>query len=509
MIPGTIDSKKMNAGVVTQSREMQMLRTRYFYLVPVAAMLAVGIFLGLASCGGGGGGGDSSAAAVAQFPVAISGNPRYLVDRTGKPFPILGRTAWFITSLSAADYRMFIDDTVAKRYNAIEFHVINHDPRGNHPPTDGNGNPPFARQLGSAAAYTSTSQVPDFTMPNEAYWSGVDALLAYAESKGVLCFMFPAYAGFGGGNQGWMQEMAANGATNMQTYGAWIATRYKNQRNIVWMAGGDQMIFSSTEQAAENGLLAGLRSVANQQSMYLSAEWTRGSIATDQTDFGAFMTLNGTYANSTDINNQGRRAYALGTMPAFLLEEPYDQEGADGNNVNPDATQPVRRFQWWGVLSNIGGYISGNGYVWPFRSTGVSPPTTDNWKLHLNTPGAQDMAHLNAFVRSISWYHLVPSGLGGMATLVTSGAGSLNGSDYVSAAATADGTLLVAYIPPANSAASIAINMSALGNVNRARWFDPTSGAFRSASGLPGGTFSLPAANAAGDNDWVLVLDKQ
>ena len=32
------------------------------------------------------------------------------------------------------DYRTFIDDTAARGYNAIELHVINHDPRGNHPP---------------------------------------------------------------------------------------------------------------------------------------------------------------------------------------------------------------------------------------------------------------------------------------------------------------------------------------------------------------------------------------
>src|SRR5690349_3122752 len=68
------------------------------------------------------------------FPVVVSSNRRYLQDQKGMPFPILGRTAWFVTSLSETDYRMFIDDTVAKGFNAIEFHVINHDPRGNRPP---------------------------------------------------------------------------------------------------------------------------------------------------------------------------------------------------------------------------------------------------------------------------------------------------------------------------------------------------------------------------------------
>ena len=62
---------------------------------------------------------------------------------------------------------------------------------------------------------------------------------SYCESKGILVFLFPAYVGFQGGEQGWMQEMVANGTAKMQSYGAWIATRYQNQKNLVWMMGGD------------------------------------------------------------------------------------------------------------------------------------------------------------------------------------------------------------------------------------------------------------------------------
>lgn len=44
------------------------------------------------------------ASAYAQYPVAfpvkISKDKRYLVDKNDKPFPILGRTAWFIITQS-------------------------------------------------------------------------------------------------------------------------------------------------------------------------------------------------------------------------------------------------------------------------------------------------------------------------------------------------------------------------------------------------------------------------
>ncbi|HWG96931.1 MAG TPA: DUF4038 domain-containing protein, partial [Nitrospira sp.] len=121
------------------------------------------------------------------FPLVVSANHRYLQDQNGVPFPILGRTAWFITSLPETDYKRFIDDTVAKGYNAIEFHVINHDRRGNHPPFGPNNTLPFTVKLDGSiwdgSLGGSNDQAPDLSQPSEVYWENVDALLTYAESK--------------------------------------------------------------------------------------------------------------------------------------------------------------------------------------------------------------------------------------------------------------------------------------------------------------------------------------
>src|SRR5882762_300689 len=219
-----------------------MFRSRAFLLVPVFVLLVLGTTLGLFACGGGGGSSSPNSSVHVAFPLTVSSNGRYLQDDNSVPFPILGRTAWFITSLSVADYKTFIDDTAAKGYNAIEFHVVNHDPRGNQPPFGANGTLlPFATRLdglpwtGSLTYGPNNSNInneaPDFSQPNVPYWTHVDALLAYAESKGLLCFMFPAYAGAVGTDEGWMAELVANGPTNnasarMQTYGAFIAARY-------------------------------------------------------------------------------------------------------------------------------------------------------------------------------------------------------------------------------------------------------------------------------------------
>ena len=427
----------------------------------------------------------------------------------------MGRTAWFITSLTPDEYGAFIDDSVAKGYNSIEFHVINHDGRGNNPPFNGNGDLPFLSNL-NGGVYTgiradqdgySSGLAPDFTTPNPAFWSYVDGLLDYAEAKNMAVFMFPAYVGAGGGtSQGWMTEMTANGQAKMQSYGTFIADRYKDRGNIVWMMGGDYGHFDASQLAAETGLLDGLRSVDGQSTLF-SAEWDSAVNATDQPDLGSQMNLNGVYDWGGNIFDQASAGYSYSpTTPAFLLEEPYDEEGPDGNSVNPNATQPTRRFHWWGWLGSIGGYISGNGYVWTFQP---------GWENHLNTQTAQDMARLNAFMQSYRWYDLVPSGLGGMKTLVTAGGGEGGGNNAtaVAASATPDGTLLIAYVPPAHTG-SVTIDMSALSGSVTARWYDPTNGSYTIVSGSPFANtgpraFTTPGDNSAGQADWVLVLTRE
>jgi hypothetical protein len=465
------------------------------------------------------------------------------VDQNDTPFPIMGRTAWFVVSLSIGDYHTFIDDTAARGYDAIELHVVNHDPRGHNPPFNGNGDRPFLNRLngtiwdGSLNYGNINSEAPDFTTPNETYWSFVDGFLAYCESRGILVFLFPAYVGYVGGSQGWMQEIVANGTSKMQSYGAWIATRYRNQRNLVWMMGGDMGTppdtFNGPQTAVENALLTGLKSVTGQQSVFFSAEWDSGSIATDQTSFGSQMTLNGAYAHTGDVNTQGRRAYAHSPAePSFYLEGPYDQEGRDGNGWNSAAIQPIRRFQWWGWLSTIGGYVVGNGYVWPFNAPGrqnmnwwgwlstiggyvvgkgqVWPFNAPGWQNHLDTQCTRDMTRLNAFMRSIAWYDLVPSGLNGMRTIIAAGGSSVDSSNYVAAAADPDGTLMVAYIPPDHNG-SITVDMGVMSGPSQARWFDPTNGSYTNiGTTLPnsgGRVFTPPGKNRVGERDWVLRIE--
>ncbi len=443
------------------------------------------------------------AAALAQsvtFPLRPSDNARYLVDAANNPFPLLGRSSWFLALLSPADQDLYLADSARRGVNTVEFALIGHDPRGRHVPFNHAGHAPFLRRLDGqpwSGSLNVPDETPDFTTPNENYWRDLDATLARCQRQGFLALVFPAYVGYNGTTaQGWMKVMERNGPDRLRKYGAWVAQRYHNQHNIVWMLGGDHGQFNPTQTAVELALIEGLGG-----KKLRSAEWNSETIATDDPDFGRFITVNGAYSFDGYAAHHARRAYArTPVMPAFYLEGPYDEEHTDGTNVNPHATQPVRRFQWWGWLGSIGGHVAGNGYVWPFRD--------ETWKQHLDTRGAKDMAILNAFVASLPWHTLVPSALGGQRELIIKDGSHERAPDYIAAAAALDGSLLVAYIPPDRSG-GFTVDLTVMRGPACARWLDPTSGAYRAAANALSSThrFTTPGKNAAGDRDWVLVLD--
>jgi hypothetical protein len=440
--------------------------------------------------------------------LAIAEEGRYLTFSNGSPHPLLVRTLWCITSLPQADYRALIDDTSARGFTAFEF-CLNHFPANEETPFDGNGYAPFSHRLdgvewdGSLDYDDINVEAPDFTRPTAAHWAVVDDIIKYAASRRLMVLFFPAYVGVSVGLDGWRAEMVANGAARMRSYGAWIAARYQITPNLVWMLGGDCGIgcqFSDEENAVEQAMIDGMLSVAGQLSTLFSNEWFGDSIGTDQPLFGRYINLNGCYSFEGRTASVCRRAYAhTPAIPAFLQEGPFDEEGPEVAGVNPASTQPIRRYSWWAWLSAIAGYTFGNGFVWSMNA---------GYAAHLDSEQTRHHAILNQFIRSIEWWTLVPEGLGQIGTLVTAGAGIIDTTGYVAAAASPAGTLLVAYLGPAH-ADTVTIDMSAMRGPATARWFDPTSGSYREIGIFPNSAeqrFAPPGFNAAGDQDWVLIL---
>lgn len=432
-----------------------------------------------------------SCLAGTRLPVSVAPGSHCLQDCRGLPFRIQGDAAWsLLSNLTLAEARAYLDDRASRGFNAVLVNLVEHKFAANAP-ANRNGDFPFTAH--SAGSY-------DFTTPNEAYFAFADQVIDYAASKGLVVLLAPMYLGYGGGDEGWWSELtnSVNTRARCNQYGQWVGTRYQGRANVVWVDGGDFAPPSGSEgEARTQQIYAGIRAAAPGQLH--TFHWARQSMSTDQAAFASEAQLNAVYVSamyrSGTPNALGQRAFGrTPAIPAFVIEAYYEGDGSGA----PTRAQ-LRGEGWAADLTAVGGYVYGHGLVWQFAT---------GWQAALSSTGVQDLQKMGAFLDGVAWSTLAPS-----TTVVSSGGGSEQAGTYVSAAAATDGKLLVAYVPDPHTGA-IALQLSALSGPSRARWLDPTSGAFTDVTGgaysqPASGTqsFTVPGANAAGDHDWVLVLD--
>jgi len=80
-----------------------------------------------------------------------------------------------------------------------------------------------------------TTQKRSFKLPNEACWNHVDAIIEKARKLGLYVGLLPSW------NMTFTRTVP-QGLVNVedaQWYGKWIAQRYKDKKNIIWVIGGD------------------------------------------------------------------------------------------------------------------------------------------------------------------------------------------------------------------------------------------------------------------------------
>ncbi len=479
------------------------------------------------------------------FPLTVDINGRFLRQSDGTPFLICGDSTWSIgVNLSAADQATFLDDCVARGITCVMANAIEHYYSVVKPPKDIDGNLPFTQRM-DGASYTGSpngtdgtsgsqttqfaadpytnigNQAPDPTFINNTYWNRFDAFISACLARNIAVFIWPMYLGFHGNHEGWISELvvwdAAIGAggftgeswadptkSKLWNYGAWLAARWSSYPNIVWVAGGDygsgSQSLNAAQAAAVKSCIDGIKSVTSALSSLWTAHWDRPCISDDTAITGVTWDLNFAYSGD-DAAEVPRRAYAVAaTKPAYWGEGFYEA-GLFGG------TAPFRKYLWWGMLGGIAGGFFGHEQLWRFDDG--TPGTL--WSTLLATQGRLDAARQFAFLKSKPWYRLIPNGLGGIGTLITAGGGTASpqSTDYVAAACTPQGDLLLAYIPPAH-AGSITVAMSKLTGPITASWFDPTDAsltAIGSFSNTGTQAFTPPATNSVGDTDFLLVLE--
>jgi hypothetical protein len=188
-------------------------------------------------------------------------------------------------------------------------------------------------------------------------------------------------------------------------------------------------------------------------------------------------------------------------LPVFMVEAGYEFE-QNSTSFSPGDPDVLRRQEYWSVLSGATGQFYGNHYTWQFA---------DGWQDHLDTPGSIQVGYLAKLFAGRPWFRLVPDQAH---KIVTAGygtfaeTGNVESSDYVTTAATPDGTLAVSYLP---AGGTVRVDMARFAGPVDAQWYDPAKGTYSAVSGSPFSNskavaLASPGKNADGDADWVLVL---
>jgi hypothetical protein len=427
--------------------------------------------------------------AQTRFPLKLSPNGRYLIDQDNSPFLIKEISAWgLIQALSEADEAAFIDSAKKKQFNTLMVSIISFDTRFAGNPPDWQGIPPFSTKW-------------DFSTFNLEYFNHVDRFIAMARNRGILVLLVPCYLGYkGDGNQGWWDELLHpnNNPAKSLAYGQFLGKRYKDQTNIIWVAGGDnkgdQPLFDHM-----NNIINGIKESDRLHlwtGHFESAQGTNWS--TGNALYAEHMDIDGLYdftESSLGIDSPQYKTelnqYSRGKM-IFQLDQSYEHDIPHGpDNENP---QWIRRKNYEGLLSGCAG-------------TSFCPGLPDNtcytftnWRPLMNTKGMKEVLYCFNFFVSRPWYQLIPdSGT----TLISGGRGSFKSLDYVCSAISSDSSCMIAYLPVGHR---ITVQLTRLsGKLVRAWWFNPSSGmSILIGTFLPTGPKDfVPATNT----DWLLVID--
>ena len=418
------------------------------------------------------------------YPVKVGPTGRYLVDQQGVPFLMLGESPQaMIGNLSLADAELFLANRHSHGFNTVWINLLCTTYTGcNANGTTFDGLAPF-------------TVAGDVSTPNAAYFARADSMLQLASQYGFLVLLDPAETG------GWLSVLQSNGLAKARAYGQWLGTRYKSFPNLVWVSGNDFQSWSTpSDDALVQAVALGIKDTDSTHPHTVELNYPV-STSLDDSSWAPIISLNAAYTQSPTYAEVLHGYNQSASLPVFMVEANYEFE----NNTGMDPSTPaiLRRQEYWSALSGSTGQLFGNHYTSFFLS---------GWKAQLDTPGAVQMGYVKALFAPRAWYELVPDQAH---TVVTAGygtfasTGSIGANDYVTAARTPSGKLVMAYVP---SARTVTVVMSQLSGPATARWYDPVVGSFTSIAGSPfantgSHNFTTPGANAGGDQDWVLILE--
>lgn len=431
----------------------------------------------------------------------VSDNQRFLSTEDGKPFFWLGDTGWLLfNKLDRAEAELYLEDRKQKGFNVIQAMVLHTVPSVNI--------------YGDSSLLQADISRPDTTIGNDFkdslqydYWDHVDFIVDKAAEKGLYMALVPVWG-----------TNVKNGMVSVEQaekYAAFLANRYKNRNNIIWLNGGDIKGSDSTTVWKKMG-----ETLQKYDTRHLVTFHPRGRTASSDwfhnepwLDFNMVQSGHRRYDQDTsknEVKHYGEDNWKFmevdwkmsPTKPTIDGEPSYEgiPQGLH-DTLEPRWTDSdVRRYGYWSVFSGAFGYTYGQNSVMQMHSkvdTTSAYGSNELWSSAIDAPGAAQMVHLKNLMLSESYFNRIPD-----QSLVVN-----NGEKYNRLLATRGDDYAFVYT---YTGANFQLNMGKIkGDEVKASWFNPRDGKRTEIGEIENKGIKQfdPPGEKKNGNDWVLILE--
>lgn len=431
----------------------------------------------------------------------VSENGRYLVRENGEPFFWLGDTGWLLFGkLSREEADKYLDDRSKKGFNVIQVMVLHTVPTVNF--------------YGDTAMVNKDVAKPKVTQGNDPkdsvqydFWDHVDYMVDKAAEKGLYMALVPVW----GSN-------VKSGLVNQKqaaVYAKFLADRYKNRPNIIWLNGGDIKGSDSLEVWKTIGTVLRKNDpnhliTFHPRGRTTSSEWFHNE---EWLDFNMFQSGHRRYDQDTSAKETRHYGednwmfiaedFRLKPVKPSIDGEPSYEGIPQGLH---DTLQPrwtandVRRYAYWSVFAGGFGYTYGHNSVMQMHNPKDKTSAYGShqyWYDALNDPGARQMIYIKALMLSRPFMERVAD-----QSLVANQGEKYN---YLIATRGKDYAFVYTY-----TGRNMKINMGKIeGGKVKASWFNPRDGKTTEIGKFDnkGVEEFNPPGEVKEGNDWVLILD--
>lgn len=433
----------------------------------------------------------------------ISANKRFFETKDGKPFFWLGDTGWLLfVKCNREDAIKYLNIRKEQGFNVVQVMVLHEISSAKN----AYGDSALKRRNVATPAITPGN---DFNNPKAYdYWDHVDFIVDEAAKRGIYMAMVPV----------WGSNVKSGHVNTKQAeaYIKFLATRYKNKTNIIWLNGGDlkgsdslavwKKIGTMLKKYDPNHLVT-----FHPRGRNSSSEWFHKEF---WLDFNMFQSGHRTYAQDTTMSENNHYGednwkyvavdYSLSPTKPTMDGEPSYENIPHGLH---DYTQPrwtaadLRRYSYWDVFAGGAGFTYGENSVMQFHTPGDRDANYDvkhDWRETLNAEGANEMKYVKQLILSKPYFERIPD-----QSLVLNA-----GERYNNILATRGNGYAFFYT---YTGRTISVRMGKIGGTTiKARWYDPRTGNY-----IDAGTYDNtgvkefdPPGEEKEGNDWVLVLEK-